>query len=123
AFLRSLRLLRAGQLLKAQRLSQLARTYRLRGVAVKLLQAVLLLRVLEGISERAARRRITGLREQIRRRNIEIEELREEMVTLRRELAQRKRKRRNARRAPARSSVPSPLEAGAAVTPGAASGG
>ena len=124
AFLRTLRLLRAGQLLKAHRLSQLARTYRLRGVAVKLLQAVLLLRVLEGISERAARRRITGLREQIHRRNIEIQELREEMTTLRRELAQRKRKRRSTRRAARQPQAPAApaLEAGA-VTPGAASGG
>ena len=97
AFLRSLRVLRAGQLLKAQQMSQLARTYRLRAVAVKLLQALLLLRVLEGISERAAKGRISRLRDQITRRHAEIEELQAELRELRLELARRKRSKRSRR--------------------------
>lgn len=97
AFLRSLQVLRAGQLLKAQRMSQLARTYRLRGVAVKLLQAFLLLRVLEGVSERAAKRRIVNLREQIKRRETEIEDMTADLRILRKELAERKRKKRGGR--------------------------
>ena len=94
AFLRTLQVLRAGQILKAQRMSQLARTYRLRGVAVKLLQAVLMLRVLEGLSERAAKRRIENLNEQIRRRRTEVRELQQELRQSRRELALRLRRRR-----------------------------
>lgn len=106
AFLRSLQMLRAGQVLRAQRMSQFARVYRLRGVAVKLLQAVLMLRVLEGLSERAARRRIAGIREQIRYRQAEVVDLHEELRQLRGELAQKKRKRLERRRRRRRTRAP-----------------
>lgn len=98
AFLRSLQVLRAGQVLKAQRMSQFARVYRLRGVAVKLLQAVLMLRVLEGMSERAARRRIKGIRAHISYREAEIKDLHLELRDLRRELAAKKRRQLEKRR-------------------------
>ena len=100
AFLRSLQVVRAGQLLKAQQMSKLAATYRLRGLAVKLLQAVLLLRVLENLSDGMAKRRIEKVRETLRRREEEMGELREELGELRASLAGRLRRKRRARRAP-----------------------
>ena len=98
AFLRSLQLIRVGQLMKAQKLSKLAATYRLRGLAVKVLQSILVLRVLENISAGLAKRRIDKVRENIHRRVEEIAELQEEMVVLRQELAVRLKKKRAKRR-------------------------
>ena len=98
AFLRGLQVLRAGQLLKAQQMSKLAATYRLRGLAVKLLQAVLLLRVLERLSDGIAKRRIDKIRETISRRREEIGDLETEMHDLRAGLARRLRAKRAARR-------------------------
>ena len=98
AFLRSLQVVRVGQLIRAQRISQLAATYRLRGLAVKLLQAILVLRVLESISDALARRRIMKVHEQMHRRAEEIEEMQQEMVELRAELAKRIRRKRAKRR-------------------------
>ena len=112
AFLRSLQVLRAGQVLKAQRVSQFARVYRLRGVAVKLLQAVLLLRVLEGFSEGAARRRISSLRHQIRFSQTEVKELQHELRDVRKQLAERKRKQLEKRRRRRRRQIPTTSGAG-----------
>ena len=98
AFLRSLQVVRAGQLLKAQQMSKLAVTYRLRGLAIKVLQAVLLLRVLENLSDGMAKKRIRKVRETIARRTEEIAELNAELVELRASLAERLRKKRLAKR-------------------------
>lgn len=98
AFLRSLQIVRAGQLLRAQQMSKLAATYRLRGLAVKLLQAVLLLRVLENLSDGMAKRRIEKIRETIRRRREEVGELEDELLELRAGLAERLRRKRLAKR-------------------------
>lgn len=120
AFLRSLQVVRAGQLLRAQQMSKLAATYRLRGLAVKVLQAVLLLRVLENLSDGMAKRRIEKVRETIRRRREEIGELEEELHELRDGLADRLRKKRLAKRqktareaearAEAKAAAPKPAE-------------
>ena len=98
AFLRSLQVVRAGQLLKAQQMSKLAVTYRLRGLAIKVLQAVLLLRVLENLSDGMAKKRIRKVRETIARRTEEISELNAELIELRASLAERLRKKRLAKR-------------------------
>ncbi len=103
AFLRSLQAVRAAQLLKAQRMTQLATTYRLRGLVVKLLQAVLLLRVLETLSDGMARRRIDKVRTNIQRRREEIDELSVELIDLRRTLSQKLRRKRDAKRPPPKS--------------------
>jgi hypothetical protein len=104
AFLRSLQVLRAAQLLKAQQMSKLAATYRLRGLAIKLLQALLLLRVLENLSDGLARRRIAKVRETIDRRQEEIGELEHELVDLRSGLARRLWVKRRRKRMKARKS-------------------
>ena len=101
AFLRSLQIIRAGQLLRAGRMSKLASTYRLRGLAVKLLQAFLMLRVLENASETMARKKIDRVRETIGRREEEIQDLRAELKEMRSGLARRLRERRAAKRAKA----------------------
>ncbi len=103
AFLRSFQIIRAGQILKAQRMSKLAQTYRLRGLAVKLLQAVLMLRVLETLSDGMAKKRIDKVRETMRRHREELQELDEELVELRSTLASRLRRKRAKRREKARA--------------------
>ena len=109
AFLRSLQVVRAGQLLKAQQMSKLASTYRLRGLAVKLLQAVLLLRVLESLNAGIAKRRIERVAETIRRRREEVGELEAELRDLRADLAARLREKRAKRLASAATpALPAP---------------
>lgn len=101
AFARTLRLVRAGQLLRAGQMTKLASTYRLRGLAVKTMQAVLMLRVLENVSGVMAKRRIEKIGETIARRREEIHDLQAERRELRADLAkrlwQRRRKRQRVR--------------------------
>ena len=119
AFLRSFQVIRAGQLLKAQKMTKLAQTYRLRGLAVKLLQAVLMLRVLETMSDGMAKKRIDKIRETMRRRREEMAELEVELVDLRSGLAARlraKRAKQRERRREKRRAKPAPARKLAAST-------
>ena len=98
AFARTLRLVRAGQLLRAGQMTKLASTYRLRGLAIKTMQAVLMLRVLENVSGVMAKRRINQIGETIARRREEISDLHAERRELRQDLAKRLWERRARRR-------------------------
>ncbi len=102
AFARTLRLVRLGQLMRAGQMTKLASTYRLRGLAVKLMQAILMLRVLENVSGSMARRRIAKIDETILRRREEIADLQEERREVRRDLAKRLWEKRAKRRLKAR---------------------
>jgi voltage-gated potassium channel len=79
SFLRVLRILRLGTLLRGGRIASTLRVYRLRGLAVRLLRAVMLLRVLERFSGKMAQRRIASLRRGIRKKQREIREMQQEM--------------------------------------------
>lgn len=91
SFLRVLRLLRLGSVVRASRLATMARTYRLRGLAMRLMRAVLLLRVLERMSERATRARIRMLEGSIEKHQRQIHEASEEIAELRTHLEKRRR--------------------------------
>jgi len=93
AFLRALRLLRLGQVVKASKLASIARTFRLRAVAFRFVRALLLLRVLERISLPVAEKRVQSLRGTIDKRRREIAELQEEIDELESHIAQRKAER------------------------------
>jgi voltage-gated potassium channel len=121
AFARTLRLVRLGQLMRTGQMTKLASTYRLRGLALKVMQAILMLRVLETVSGSMAKRRIAKIDETILRRREEIADLEQERLELRMDLAKRLRERRAAKRAKAagrtkavsRSVRPEPAVAGA----------
>ncbi|MEM1013918.1 MAG: hypothetical protein AAGI46_17060, partial [Planctomycetota bacterium] len=118
AFARTLRLVRLGQLMRAGQMTKLASTYRLRGLAVKLMQAVLMLRVLESVSGSMARRRIAKIEETIERRREEIADLEQERREVRSDLARRLAEQRAKKRAEAaaKSDVEEPIPA-ATTTP------
>jgi hypothetical protein len=83
SFLRGLRLARLG------RVNRLARVYRMRGVGIKLLRAVMVLRVVERMSIRATQSKLLRLEAQLADREEELAELRLEMDRLRREVGWR----------------------------------
>lgn len=91
SFLRVLRVLRLGSMVRASRLATMARTYRLRGLAMRLMRAVLLLRVLERMSHRATRARIRMLEGSIEKHHRQIEEAEEEIAELQQHLEQREK--------------------------------
>jgi voltage-gated potassium channel len=93
AFLRALRLLRLGQVVKASKLASIARTFRLRAVALRFVRALLLLRVLERISLPVAEKRVEALRSTIAKRRREIAELQEEIDQIEAHIARRKAER------------------------------
>lgn len=86
SFLRVLRLLRLGSVVRASRLATMARTYRLRGLAMRLMRAVLLLRVLERISHRAAEARVRMLEAGIEKHRRQIDEMEREIAELRKHI-------------------------------------
>ncbi len=124
AFARTLRLVRVGQLMRAGQMTKLASTYRLRGLAVKLMQAVVMLRVLESVSGVMARRRIDKIDETILRREEEIADLKAERIELRTDLARRLREQRRRRRekAAAKKQAANSVEASRALVPSASAG-
>ena len=80
AFLRIVSVLRLGQV------ARLARTYRMRGLSMRLLRAVLLLKVIEQTSPWAAHRRLDALKRSAARRREDLAELDEEIALLERRL-------------------------------------
>lgn len=89
SFLRVLRLLRLSSVVRASRIGQIARTYRLRALGLRMLRALLLLRILERFSTRVAEKRIAMLESTVEKRQREIAELQEEIRELREHLAAR----------------------------------
>ncbi len=96
AFLRALRLLRLSQFVKASKLAGIARTFRLRALALRLVRALLLLRVLERLSLGVAEKRIAMLRGAIDKRRREIDELEEEVRDLEAHVEARRAERESA---------------------------
>ena len=79
SFLRVLRLLRLGRLAKLQKMS---RVYRMRGLAFRVLRAIMILRVLDRVSHRYAQKRLEHLRAKVDAKKEEIEDLHEEIAEL-----------------------------------------
>lgn len=82
SFLRTLRLLRAGKLIKIgklQQLSRVVRVYRLRGVAMRLLRAMMVLEVIHRLIRTKPESRIQKLEHQYREKEHELLELREKI--------------------------------------------
>ena len=79
SFLRAFRLLRLGRLVKLQKMS---RIYRLRGLAFRALRAVLILRVLDRVSHRFAKKRLDHLRGTVSLKQEEIKELHVEIAVM-----------------------------------------
>ena len=89
SFLRSLRALRATRLARLTRLGQLSkmiRMYRIRGVAMRLLRALLFLEVLTRLLATPEKRR-QSLRDQIARKEAELDDLRGQLAEIERTLA------------------------------------
>lgn len=79
AFLRALRVTR---LLRLQQLTRVGRVYRLRGVAMRMFRAILLLDVIRRFLEGKPEKRLVKLREQLAEQEREIERLRQEIAQL-----------------------------------------
>ncbi len=80
AFLRSLRLLRVA------RLSSVTRVFRLRGVLTRTFRALVLLDAVQRMLYRDPRKRLRNLRELLTEKELEVEELREQVHLLERQL-------------------------------------
>jgi hypothetical protein len=89
SFLRSLQALRATRLARLTRLGQLSkmiRMYRIRGVAMRLLRALLFLEVLTRLLTTPEKRRLS-LRDQIARKEAELDDLRGQLAEIERMIA------------------------------------
>lgn len=75
-----LRVLRIGRLIKLGKLSQTARVFRLRGLAMRAWRAVLVLELVDRLLRRDPSRRLKLLKEQLADKELEIQALREEIV-------------------------------------------
>jgi hypothetical protein len=82
AFLRSLRLLRVA------RLSRAARVFRLRGVLMRAFRALVLLEIVQRLVHRDPYRRLRSLRELLEEKELEAQELRQQIRVLERDVAQ-----------------------------------
>lgn len=85
AFLRVLRLVRVG---RAARLGRMSRMFRLRGVGMRLLRALMVLRMLDRFSLWGARRHLAMLEGKLKKRHIEIEDLKLEIAELKHQIEQ-----------------------------------
>lgn len=94
SFLRTLRLIRAGKLVKLgklQQLSRVVRVYRLRGVAMRLLRAMLVLEVIHRLIRTTPESRVRKLEMQVREKEHELLELREQIDRLKLSMAETSR--------------------------------
>jgi hypothetical protein len=82
AFLRSLRLLRVA------RLSRAVRVFRLRGVLTRAFRALVLLEIVQRLAHRDPYRRLRSLRELLEEKELEAQDLREQIRVLEREVGQ-----------------------------------
>lgn len=96
------RLLRASQLLRMQQLVRVTRMYRLRGVGMRLLRGLLALDLLGRLLRISPERRIRALEERIVEKQWELDDLRAQVVELRRQVQAKS----SARHGPGRASAP-----------------
>ncbi len=82
SFLRTLQMLRATNFLKAAKLQQLARVYRLRGLSMRGFRALLMLEVLNRVVPTANEKRLKRLREELEEKEHEIADLRMQIAVL-----------------------------------------
>lgn len=91
SFLRSLRLVRAtrlAKLAKVQHLAKMGRVYRLRGLVIKALRALLLFEVLDRLLPISPERRVESLREQLEERRAEVADLEQRIAILEQQIEQ-----------------------------------
>ncbi len=82
SFLRTLQMLRASNFLKAAKLQQLARVYRLRGLSMRGFRALLMLEVVNRVVPTGHEKRLKRLREDLEEKENEIEDLRMQIAVL-----------------------------------------
>ena len=101
-----LRLVRMARVLRLSQVSRAARAYRLRGLSQRMFRGLLVLSLVRNLLEGDPAKHLAKLQEELRDRELDLEQLRAEIAEVERRLAAEKQKRDEANGGGSCNSVP-----------------